>query len=307
MTQISEEQKTILSNVAKGYVTVDQRTPILETPKDYGMDYEDVKFKAEDDVELAAWFIPAEGSDKLIICNHPATLSRYGFPGHKEPWSNFQDVEVKFGKVYKALHDAGYNVLTYDFRNHGESASSEDHAWGQGFYNEYKDVIAAFDYVKSQENLKNMTIGLFNPCAGGNAAMNAMAKHPEYFEEVKALVYPQPASINIMSKIALNGMGLGDHVDFFSKEVKKFRGVNLEEMTPHLYAQNIKMPTFLLQVKDDAWTVPDDVQKTFDLLVLPEEDKKLFWVEGTTKRFVGYNYFGEHPEMMIEWFDKYMK
>ena len=90
MAQITEAQRATLSGLAKGYVTVDHPTPILETPKDYGMDYEDVKFKAEDGVELAAWFIPAEGSDKLIICNHPATLSRYGFPGHKEPWCNFR-------------------------------------------------------------------------------------------------------------------------------------------------------------------------------------------------------------------------
>ncbi|MCE2029008.1 hypothetical protein [Sessilibacter corallicola] len=49
------------------------------------------------------------------------------------------------------------------------------------------------------------------------------------------------------------------------------------------------------------------MQTTFDNLPLNEEDKKLFWIEGTNKRFDGYNYFGKHPEMMIEWFDKYMK
>ncbi|RZK59345.1 MAG: hypothetical protein EOP27_00305 [Rhodococcus sp. (in: high G+C Gram-positive bacteria)] len=25
-----------------------------------------------------------------------------------------------------------------------------------------------------------------------------------------------------------------------------------------------------------------------------------FWIEGTTERFRGYNYFGEHPELMLE-------
>jgi dipeptidyl aminopeptidase/acylaminoacyl peptidase len=311
MSNLSEDKhneiRTTLRGIAKGYVTVDYPTPVLETPKDYGMVYEDVKFTAEDGVALAAWFIPAEGSDKLIICNHPATLNRYGWPGHKAPWNQFQDVEVKFGKVYKALHDAGYNVLTYDFRNHGESASSKGNTWGQGFSDEYKDVIAAFDYIKSQDQLKDMTIGLFNPCAGGNAAIHAMTERPEYFKDVKALVCPQPASINIMSKIALDGMQLGDYADIFSQEIEHMSGLKLEEMTPHLYTKNIKIPTFFIQVKDDAWTTPKDVQATFDgLTSLNEDDKKLFWVEGTTKRFDGYNYFGEHPKMMLEWFDKYM-
>ncbi len=302
------EIRTTLSGLAKGYATVANPTPILETPKEYGLAYEDVKFKAEDGVELAAWFIPVEGSNKLIICNHPATLNRYGWPGHMEPYNQFQDVEVKFGKVYKALHDAGYNVFTYDFRNHGESAPSEGNVWGQGFGDEYKDVIAAFDYVKSQDNTKNMTIGLFNPCAGGNAAIHAMTERPEYFEDVKALVCPQPASINIMSKIALTGMGMADYEDVFKEEVTKVNGLDLEEMTPHLFTKNIKMPTFIVQVRDDAWSTPKDVQATFDgLTSLKEDDKKLFWIEGTTKRFDGYNYLGENPEMMIEWFDKYMK
>lgn len=305
--QPTEEQLATLKAVARGYVSIDgERAPILETPKDYGMEYQDVTFTAEDGIKLAAWFIPAKSSDKLVICNHPATLNRYGFPGHMKPWSGFQDVEVKFGKVHKALHDGGYNVLAYDLRNHGESDSAPDNAWGQGFSDEYKDVLAAFDYIKSQDSLKDMKIGLFNPCAGGGAAIHAMNENPEYFEDVKAFVCAQPASINIMSKVALDGMGLGEFYDIFVEEVKSLRGLNLNEMTPHLFAKSITMPTYIVQNKDDVWTVPEDVQTTFNLI--PSEDKKLHWIEdGDTRRFIGYNFFGEHPESMIEFFDRYMK
>lgn len=305
--QPTEEQLATLKAIARSYVSIDgERAPILETPKDYGLDFEDVTFPTEDGLKLAAWFIPAEGSDRLIICNHPATLNRYGFPGHLKPWSNFQNIEVKFGKVHKALHDAGYNVLAYDLRNHGESDGAPDNAWGQGFYDEYKDVLAAFDYVKSRDKLKDMKIGLFNPCAGGGAAIHAMTERPDYFEDVKALVCAQPASINIMSKVALDGMGLGAFYDVFAQEVEAIRGVPLAEMTPHLHAGSITMPTYIIQNRDDVWTIPDDVQTTFDLI--PYEDKKLYWIENSdTRRFIGYNFFGEHPETMIEWFDSHMK
>lgn len=37
----------------------------------------------------------------------------------------------------------------------------------------------------------------------------------------------------------------------------------------------------------------------------PEEEKKLAWIEGTTRRFDGYNYFGEHPEVAVEWFESH--
>lgn len=52
-------------------------------------------------------------------------------------------------------------------------------------------------------------------------------------------------------------------------------------------------------------TTPSDVQTIYDNI--PATDKKLFWIEGTDQRFQVYNYFGEHPELMLEWFDTYMK
>jgi hypothetical protein len=40
---------------------------------------------------------------------------------------------------------------------------------------------------------------------------------------------------------------------------------------------------------------------------LPVKDKKLFWIEGTARRWDGYNYFPEHPAQMIERFDAHMR
>lgn len=280
-----------------------QRAPVLRTPADYGLTYEDVFFPALDGVPLEAWLIPA-ASDKLIICNHPMTMNRYGYPGHLEPWKQFNDVEVDFNKVYKALHEAGYNVLTYDLRNHGNSGAAHGGVSGVGLY-EWRDVVGAMQYVKSHPQLGRMDIGLFNPCAGGNAAMVAMSKHPEVFEGVKAFVCPQPASMNIGMQEITRLQGVGDYMDELDQEQVKLGGFRNAEMSPHHYAAQVTTPTFIIQVRDDLWSRPDDVQTTFDRL--GTQDKKLFWVEGTTKRFDGYNYFGEHPQQMIEFFDAHMK
>jgi uncharacterized protein len=51
-------------------------------------------------------------------------------------------------------------------------------------------------------------------------------------------------------------------------------------------------------------TRPDDVQSIYD--AIPVEDKELHWIEGTDRRFDGYNYFGQHPEVPIAWFDKHL-
>jgi len=135
--------------------------------------------------------------------------------------------------------------------------------------------------------------------------MVAMTKRPELLVDVKALVCRQPCSMNYAMKCIAGLQGVGDFMDELDTEQRKAGGFANADMSPHHYAANVKVPTFIIQVRDDAWTVPEDVQTTYDLLTV--DDKELFWIEGTTRRFDGYNYFGEHPDQMIGFFDKYMK
>jgi hypothetical protein len=91
------------------------RSPILHSPSEENLDYQDVTFPSLDGVPLEGWFIPAPGSNKIIIANHPMGFSRSGIPTHLEPWrsvwsSSGNDFEVNLVPDYKILHDGGYNV-----------------------------------------------------------------------------------------------------------------------------------------------------------------------------------------------------
>ncbi len=135
--------------------------------------------------------------------------------------------------------------------------------------------------------------------------MHTMTECLKYIDDVKAFVCTQPASINVMSMVSMDAMGLAAFHNVLGEEIEKVKGLPLDKMTPHLHAKNVTMPTYTVQNKDDVWTIPEDVQTTFDLN--PGEEKKLHWIEdGDTRRFIGYNFFGEHPETMIEFFDKHM-
>ena len=46
------------------------------------------------------------------------------------------------------------------------------------------------------------------------------------------------------------------------------------------------------------------MQEIFDLIAAP--DKRLLWIEGTDERFQGYNHFGKHPELMLDWFNSHI-
>ena len=54
---------------------------------------------------------------------------------------------------------------------------------------------------------------------------------------------------------------------------------------------------------DDTMTRPQDVQEIYD--AIPVAEKSLYWMEDD-RRFDGYKFFGAHPELPIEWFDKHI-
>ncbi|MFF0712217.1 alpha/beta hydrolase [Streptomyces bauhiniae] len=278
-----------------------RRSPVVRQPDEYGLTYENVQFPASDGTVLEGWFIPA-ASDKLVIANHPSPCNRYGYPGHLPEYSTpFADFEVNFLPDYKNLHDAGYNVLAYDLRNHGESAAADGGVCGIGLL-EYQDVLGSIRYGRERLGIDNSRIGLLSRCLGADATIVAMSKHPEEFEGVRALVAVQPVSLRALAETATTGIPGG--IESFAEQIKTLTGFELDEMSPHEYAKDITTPTLVAQVHQDSATTPADVQGIYDNLA--SEEKKLLWIEGTTRRFDGYNYFPENPEQMIDWFNTYL-
>ncbi|MBD8892650.1 alpha/beta hydrolase [Labrenzia suaedae] len=284
------------------------RAPLLKTPADYGLDFEDVTFASEDGVPLEAWYIPCPGSAKLIIANHPRWFNRYGCPTHIEPWRSLgawadpgNTIEVNYVPDYRILHDAGYNVLTYDERNFGQSGDANGGVTSAGRF-EARDVIGSLLYARKRA--KNMTIGLFSRCNGANATFYAMHTQPEQFADVRCLVAAQPLSVRSVVTRSLTLAGLIERIDDFEQECKLITTVGFDDMSPIGWVDKVQTPTFIYQVRDDAMTTPDDVQAIFDGIATAE--KKLHWIEGTSARWDGYLEFQRRPEPMLEWFARYM-
>jgi pimeloyl-ACP methyl ester carboxylesterase len=306
---MSEEQiSQILKRMASGFR--DQiRSPILSTPADQGLAFENVTFPSEDGVPLEAWFIPRPGSDKLIIANHPRWFNRYGLPSHLEPWKSLgamagNDFEVNFIPDYKILHDSGYNVLTYDLRNHGHSGSGNGGLVSSGRY-ESRDVIGSLQYARSRRNLSGMTIGLFSRCLGCNSTMFAMSRAPDQFRDVRCMVGVQPLAVPGLMKRVIGLIGIpADRIDQLDQEIRLVTSFRLGDLSPADAAKDFRVPSFIYQVREDVMSEAADVRTIFDNI--GTEEKGLFWIDGTTRRWDGYTYFSRHPEKMLAWFEKYM-
>ncbi|WP_145516571.1 alpha/beta hydrolase family protein [Yersinia aleksiciae] len=297
----SDESDTFINGLAD-LMAHSTRTPVLRWPNEYGMEFEEIYFPAIDGVTVEGWFIPAD-SDKLIICNHPMPCNRYGYPGHLEPWTNFGGFEVNFLPEYKVLHDAGYNIIAYDIRNHGRSGMGSGGVNGHGIL-EYRDVIGSLRYAKSRAETKNMKTALYSRCLGANATIVGMNKHPKEFTHVKALLALQPVTPRVFVEKAVEAQNIANGVEKFDIAFHRRTGYHLADVWPMEYAKAVTLPTLVAQVHNDFLTKPSNVQEIYD--TISAKDKKLFWIEGTDQRFQGYNYFGRNPEVMLDWFNRHV-
>lgn len=280
------------------------RSPVMRTPDQYGMDYEDIFFQATDGVTIEGWFIPAKNSKKLIICNHPMPANRYGFPGHLEPWKMFGGFEVNFLPEYKILHDAGYNIIAYDFRNHGRSNAGNGGIVAHGIV-EYRDVIGSLNYARSRPDTKDMQMALYSRCVGANATFVAMNKHPEAFKNIVAMIALQPSPPRAFVKTAMDNAKIPNGYELVDAAFKKKTGYVLDDFRLVEKSQADYIPTLVAQVKADTSMPFHYVEEIYNNI--SAKDKKLFWIEGTDQRFQGYNYFGQNPKVMLDWFDKHFK
>ena len=127
----------VVSYIFSGIVIHSRRQPIVRTPEEFDLSYEEVEFKSTDDLKLSAWFIPAESgkTDQVIVLTHPMPMNRHGFLAKNQGFPPMLKTDVDLLKTIAVLHHAGYPVLAFDLRNHGES---ERGITGNGL-SEYQD------------------------------------------------------------------------------------------------------------------------------------------------------------------------
>jgi pimeloyl-ACP methyl ester carboxylesterase len=218
----------------------------------------------------------------------------------------FGGFEVNFLPELKHLHDAGYNILTYDLRNCGMSGEANSNTSGLGLL-ECRDVLGSVRYAKSRNDLACMTTGLYSRCMGGNATIIAMAKWPDAFTHIKALVLLNVVSGKTFIERGAENLKLDPEraARQLDERLRQMTGFRLDELTPRPHGHGVRVPTLMAQLRREFLIHAErDGQEIFD--ALGARDKELLWIEESNQRFYAYNHFGQHPERLIGWFDRYM-
>lgn len=141
-----------------------------DTPAAHGAPYEDVTFTSADGNRLSGWFLPAQGDARAtrrpvtFVMTHGLFRSRYEL----------------FDRGL-ALQRAGYNVLLYDLRRHGQSRAEFSTI---GYY-ERRDVGAALAFVRGR--VPGGRVVLFGVSMGAAATLLAAAEETAS-EDVIAII-----------------------------------------------------------------------------------------------------------------------
>lgn len=131
------------------------------SPADHDLRFEDVIFEAEDGVRLHGWFLPARGGETkgtvLHIHGNAANVT-----GHID--------------FVHWLPDAGYNVLTFDYRGYGRSGGRISREGS------LRDAAAALDFLRARPEVDPQRIVLFGQSIGGAISIAMAAQRPGQFK-----------------------------------------------------------------------------------------------------------------------------
>lgn len=132
-----------------------------KTPASFGAAFSEIAFRSRDGVPLKGWYVPAAtangGAPKGTI------VYLHGFHRTREEMLPM----AEFG------HQAGYDGLLFDFRNHGASGGN---VTSLGYW-ERLDAEAAVNYALSREKAPQPVI-LWGVSMGAAAALMAAAEDP---------------------------------------------------------------------------------------------------------------------------------
>lgn len=117
------------------------------TPKDVGLDYEDISFISGDGVKLNGWYISRKDALGIVLFCH----GNAGNIGHR----------LESVKLFNSL---GLEVFIFDYRGYGMSDGKPSEA---GIY---RDVEAAWNYLIVERKIQKEKIIVFGRSLGGAIA-----------------------------------------------------------------------------------------------------------------------------------------
>ena len=194
-------------------------------PSDFGLKYEEVAFKSDDNLKLSGWFIPNNRTNATIIVMH-------GYPADK---ANLLGIAEFLAK--------DFNVFLFDFRSFGRSGGK----YTTSGYLEKNDLLGAIKYLEKEKKITK--IGLYGFSLGGAVAL--MTNH----ENVKAIV--SDSAYAKLSNIVQHMYRMFFIFKYPLAYLTKLYGIlflriNIDDASPVDNIKNIEVPILIIHADKDS-------------------------------------------------------
>lgn len=297
----------MISNTIANTFVKPYQSPVFDDPENYQLDYENVTFPAKDGVELSGWLIRGEKTKVIIQSHFGVQCSRSGYTREGKGMIKGWHEDVRFLRQAKYLNEAGYTVLMYDFRNHGNSSQGELPwiTWGP---TEALDIVGAVDFISNHADYGNASIGLLSICMGQGASVAAFGLEDglREYDNIKAMISVQPMDYPCF----VNAMGLPKFlINSTSRVIEKRTGMDFNATSWRPHVKDVTVPTLIIQNRNDAYLDEEFVNGVYQDLNV---EKDILWIEiqkqkgPLANRMAAYNWIGENPEPILKWFDEYV-
>ena len=278
------------------------RQRLWANPEDVGLPYEEVMFPATDGLRLAGWFIPgaavARRGGATIVLIHGWAWNRLGNM-LDDPLERLLGASaIDLLRLAHALHHAGFNVLMFDLRNHGESAASPPVSFG---LKEANDVLGAINFVRQRDDVDPARIGLLGFSVGANAALFTLPRT----DLARAVLAVQPFSLQTFSA-GLTEYLLGPlsrpALWLTEQLYQSAGGMRFSAIEPIFVAAGAgDTPVLFLQGEGDRFGSVANVAQI--AAASPAAEPLLV---DTRDRFGGYRYLVDNPGVAITFFEKHL-
>jgi fermentation-respiration switch protein FrsA (DUF1100 family) len=247
---------------------------VYQTPRQNGLNFEEVNFTSRDGTKLTGWFVPA--TKKAI-----GTIIHFH--------GNAQNMTAHFSFI-DWLPSEGFNIFTFDYRGYGRSEGKPNR---QGVFN---DCIAAIEYVQKRPDIDPDALLILGQSLGGANALAVLGERK--FKGVKAVA--ADSAFCSYRRIVRDKIGEMPLL-WIIKWPLSFLVIN-NSHSPEAVVQNIS-PIPLLLVHGTADRIIP-YQHGLDLLKKAGAPKQLWTVEGGDHLEAFTTYGTSYRKRLVEFFTK---
>lgn len=216
----------------------------IASPEQFGLAYEEVRFRSDDGTALYGWFLPASGKAVGTV------LFLHG---------NAENISTHIASV-AWLPARGFNVFLFDYRGYGASAGTPTLAGAQ------QDVDAAMHVLLSRADIDRDRIIVLGQSLGGALAAYYVA-HSQSRDAIRALVIDSAFSSYqgiVREKLAAL---------WLTWPFQWLPALTVDERFSPLPAMKLISPIALLLIQGDQDTIvpPHHAQRLYDAALEPKQ------------------------------------